>query len=127
MTRLHLLLALALAALLTSTAEAGPFRRRSSVTATCTGPNCGRSAPAGDTSTAQGVAEIMAARGGRGHFGGNSGREGVGEGPTREAAIQACCYHPQNGRRESKIDMSTADVGAAQSSSGRWFACIRGR
>jgi hypothetical protein len=123
MTRLHLLLALALAALLTSTAEAGPFRRRSSSPATCTGPNCS----GGDTSTAQGVAEIMSARGGRGHFGGNSGREGVGEGPTREAAIQACCYHPQNGRRDSKIDMSRADVGAAQASNGRWFACIRDR
>jgi hypothetical protein len=121
------LLALVVAACLCTTAEAGPFRRRSSSPQTCTGPNCGRSAPAGDTSTAQGVAEIMATRGGRGHFGGNSGREGVGEGPTRESAIRACCYHPQNGRRDSKIDMSTADVGAAQSAGGRWFACIRAR
>lgn len=126
MTRLHLILALALVSLLASTAEAGPFRRRSSST-TCTGQNCGRSAPAGDTSTAQGVAEVMAARGRRGHFGGNFGREGVGEGPTRESAIRACCYHPENGRRDSKINIDTADVGAAQSASGTWFACIRER
>lgn len=119
-----LLLALA-ATLLASTAEAGPLRRRSRSSgsvATCTGPNC---AASGNTSSAQGVAEIMAARGGLGHFGGNGGREGVGEGSTRESAIQACCFHPQNGRRDSKLDMSRADVGAAQSSNGRWYACIR--
>ena len=116
MTRLHLLLALALAALLTSTAEAGPFRRRSSVTATCTGPNCfAGGAVAGDTSTAQGVAELQARRGRMGHLGGNSSYEGVGMGSTPEAALANCC---NNGR-------PVIDQGVARGTNGMYFACKR--
>jgi hypothetical protein len=77
------------------------------------------SAPVGgDTSTAQGVAEIQARLGRVGHFGGNSGYEGCGSGPTPEAAIRNCCYY---GR------ISIQDQGVAQGANGMFYACIRGR
>jgi hypothetical protein len=110
--RIHVLLALALAALLTSTAEAGPFRRRSSATATCTGPNC---SGGGDTSTAQGVAEIQARTGRMGHPGGNSSYEGVGVGGSPAAALASCC---NNGR-------AVIDQGVARGADGRYYACKR--
>jgi len=113
--RIHVLLALALAFLLTSTAEAGPFRRRSSATATCTGPNCSGGAAAGDTSTAQGVAELQARRGRMGHLGGNSSYEGVGVGGRTAAALASCC---NNGR-------AVIDQGVARGADGRWYACRR--
>ena len=109
--RIHVLLALALAALLTSTAEAGPFRRRSSSPATCTGPNCS----GGDTSTAQGVAELQARRGRMGHLGGNSSYEGVGVGGSPAAALASCC---NNGR-------AVIDQGVARGADGRFYACKR--
>lgn len=71
----------------------------------------------GDTSTAQGVAEIQARLGRVGHFGGNSGYEGCGSGPTPESAIRNCCYY---GR------IRIVDQGVAQGAGGQWFACIRG-
>lgn len=106
------LLALLLLALFATNAQAGPFRRRSSP-ATCSGGSCG--APAGDTSSAQGVAEIQARTGRMGHPGGNSSYEGVGMGMTPAAALANCCT---NGR-------PVVDQGVAQSADGRWFACKR--
>jgi len=110
MTRLHLILALALVSLLAATAEAGPFRRRSSST-TCTGPNCS----GGDTSTAQGVAEIQARAGRMSHHGGNSSYEGVGMGMSPQAALNNCC---NNGR-------AVIDQGVARGAYGRFYACKR--
>ena len=78
------------------------------------------SAPVGgDTSTAQGVAEIQARLGRVGHFGGNSGYEGCGSGPTPEAALANCCY--------SRSGMAVVDQGTAQSASGQWYATKRYR
>ena len=78
------------------------------------------SAPAGgDTSTAQGVAEIQARLGRVGHFGGNRGYEGCGSGSTPEAALRNCCY--------SNSGMAVIDQGVAQGRGGQWFACKRYR
>lgn len=78
------------------------------------------SVPAGgDTSTAQGVAEIQARLGRVGHFGGNRGYEGCGSGPTPEAALANCCY--------SSSGMAVVDQGTAQGRGGQWFACKRYR
>ena len=109
------ILVLALAA----TAEAGPFRRRAA-SSPCGPGGCSVGA---DTSSAQGVAEAMARSRSTRHFGGNAGREGVGIGMTRDQAIRNCCYHPENGRRDPKIEIR--DVGAARGGDGRWYACIR--
>ena len=73
----------------------------------------------GDTSTAQGVAEIQARLGRVGHFGGNRGYEGCGSGPTPEAALANCCY--------STSGMAVIDQGVAQGRGGQWFACKRYR
>ena len=72
----------------------------------------------GDTSTAQGVAEIQARRGSVAHFGGNRGYEGCGSGSTPEAALANCCY--------SRSGMTVVDMGTAYGH-GRWFACKRYR
>ena len=96
-----------LVAVVATEAQAGPFRRRSSNVV---------SAPArGDTSTAQGVAEIQARRGAMGHCGGNSSYEGVGMGMSPQAALNNCC---NNGR-------PVIDQGVAQGADGRWYACKR--
>ena len=111
----------AMAALaLCTTAEAGPFRYRSRSTS-CTTDGCGattsstRTVVRGRTDTAQGVAEIQAAAGAIGHHGGNAGFEGVGSGPTPEAALNNCC---NNGGR-------VIDQGVARGRDGRWYACKR--
>lgn len=105
------------------TAEAGPFRRGRRTSGVANYSTGSYQQSGGDTSTAQGVAEIQARTGRMGHYGGNRGREGVGMGSTRESAINNCCFHPSNGRRDAKINI--ADVGAAQGSNGMWYACIR--
>lgn len=93
-----------------SPAHAWGFRRRSSSSYS--------SAPVGgDTSTAQGVAEIQARLGRVGHFGGNRGYEGCGSGPTPQSALANCCY--------SNSGMAVVDQGVAQSPSGQWYACKR--
>jgi hypothetical protein len=100
--------------------QAGPLRRRAS-TSTCSGGNCRVSS--GGASSAQDVADLMASRGGMVHPGGNSGREGVGEGSSPEAALRSCCYHPANPRFRGN-SMAIRDQGVAFGH-GRWFACIR--
>lgn len=70
----------------------------------------------GDTSTAQGVAEIQARNGAVGHHGGNRGYEGCGCGQTPESALANCCY--------SNSGMPVVDQGVAFGH-GRWFACKR--
>lgn len=71
------------------------------------------------TSTAQGVANIMAANNRVGHWGGNPGYEGCGCGPTPAAAYNICCY--------GNSGMATVDVGYARSASGMWYCCRRYR
>jgi hypothetical protein len=71
------------------------------------------------TATAQGVANIMAAKNYVGHFGGNPGYEGCGCGATPETAYAICCY--------GNSGMATVDVGYARSANGMWYCCRRYR
>ena len=71
------------------------------------------------TATAQGVANIMAARNSVGHWGGNTGYEGCGCGATPAAAYSICCY--------ANSGMATVDVGYAQAANGMWYCCRRYR
>ena len=71
------------------------------------------------TSTAQGVANLMASSNRVGHWGGNPGYEGCGCGATQTAAYSTCCY--------ANSGMTTVDVGYAQSASGMWYCCRRYR
>jgi hypothetical protein len=71
------------------------------------------------TSTAQGVANLMASYNRVGHFGGNPGYEGCGCGATPQAAYNICCY--------ANSGMTTVDVGYARSASGMWYCCRRYR
>lgn len=114
----------AVVAICCGVAEAGPFRRSTTTTRTetCTSGSCGTSTSVErsrtvvrGTSTAQGVAEIQAAEGRRAHHGGNTSYEGVGSGPTPEAALANCC---SNGR-------PVVDQGVALGRDGRWYACRR--
>lgn len=105
------LVAVCLVAAIASQADARP-RRHASQSSYSSVP------VGGDTSTAQGVAEIQARLGRVGHFGGNSGHEGCGCGATPEAALANCCY--------ASSGMATVDQGTAYGH-GRWFACRRYR
>lgn len=116
------------AALFMSRAEAAPRWRRSSSYKSVPVQNA---APAtaymsdmqhtsgGHTGSAQGVAELMASRGVMGHFGGNSGYEGVGMGSSPDEALNNCCY--------SNSGMAVVDQGVACGRNGRWYACKRYR
>lgn len=70
-----------------------------------------------ETATAQGVANLMARLRRMGHYGGNSGYEGVGVGSTPQQALRNCCY--------SNSGMAVVDEGVARGSDGRWYACRR--
>jgi len=108
-----------------TTAQAGPFSRRyvsRSSETVCTTDGCGGSTTAtthsvvrGSTTTAAGVAAIQAEQCRLGHHGGNVGYEGVGSGPTPEAALANCC---NNGGR-------VIDQGVARGRDGWWYACRR--
>lgn len=73
----------------------------------------------GETSSAQGVAEIMARTGRVGHWGGNTGYEGCGSGSSPDAAYRNCCF--------ANSGMTTVDVGYAQGRNGQWYCCRRYR
>jgi len=106
--------------LVSSTAEARWFGRSSGGNYTRSYTQQAPAKPAGyNTSTAQGVAQIMAATGRVGHWGGNPGYEGCGAGATPTAAYHTCCY--------ANSGMATVDVGYARSASGMWFCCRRYR
>lgn len=122
----RIILATVMAVAIAGAAQAGPFGRRTVTTTkaqTCTNGTCGtssttertRTVTRGSTATAQGVAEIQAARQRRGHCGGNATYEGVGEGPTPAIALGQCC---SNGR-------PVIDEGVAQGANGQWYACRR--
>lgn len=103
-----------------TTAHAGPWRR--SVTTTrasvCTSSNCStassRTVVRGGS--AQAHAESMAASGSLVHAASHPGYEGVGVGPTPEAAAESACT---NGG-------AVVDQGVAFGH-GRWWACVRRR
>lgn len=71
----------------------------------------------GHTGSAQGVADMMASRGVMGHFGGNSGYEGVGMGSSPDEALNNCCY--------SRNGWAVVDQGVACGRNGKWYACKR--
>lgn len=66
--------------------------------------------------TAQHAANYMASICRIGHFGGNSGYEGVGCGVTPHQAEMNCCFRNKWAPRE---------VGIAQGSNGMFYACCR--
>jgi len=68
------------------------------------------------TATAQGVALIQAVKCRIMHCGGNTGPEGVGMGNTPDEAISNCCFW---GR------YTPAEIGVAQGSNGKFYACVR--
>jgi hypothetical protein len=70
----------------------------------------------GDNSTAQGVALIQAAKNRVHHCGGYHGYEGVGSGSTPDQAIGNCCFWGK---------LSPREIGVAQGSNGKFFACVR--
>lgn len=82
-------------------------------------PSGSSSVSNGETSTAQGVAHIMARTGRVGHWGGNTGYEGCGSGSSPEAAYRNCCF--------ANSGMTTVDVGYAQGANGQWYCCRRYR
>lgn len=73
----------------------------------------------GETSSAQGVANIMARNCRVGHWGGNSGYEGCGSGSSPDVAYRNCCF--------SNSGMTTVDVGYAQGKNNQWYCCRRYR
>ncbi len=75
-----------------------------------------RTAAYGTFSTAQGVANHMANILRIGHFGGNSGYEGVGCGATPHQAEMNCCFRQR---------MQPREVGIAQGANGMFYACCR--
>ena len=101
-----------------SVAEAGPFRRSVTTTraSTCSGGSCSTASSRTVTrgGGAQAHAEAMAASGSLVHAASHPGYEGVGVGPTPEAAAAEACT---NGGR-------IFDQGVAFGH-GRWWACVR--
>lgn len=93
--------------------QAGPFRWRKSAPAPVSNQT---QQVGGDFSHAQGVANYMARISRIGHFGGNRGYEGVGMGPTPQAAEWNCCY---------RRSMIPREIGIAQGANGMWYACCR--
>jgi hypothetical protein len=118
---------LCLVAVSALTVEAAPRRRYTYTTAPSTSSmprvqsytSSSMPVHSGGTSSAQGVAEMMASRGVMQHFGGNTGYEGVGTGSTPEQALGNCCY--------SNSGMAVVDQGVACGRNGRWYACKRYR
>lgn len=100
-------------------AHSGPFGmfRRGSSGPVNTTANAARGAVQGAFSNAQGVAEYMARTGRIGHFGGNSGFEGVGMGATAAQAIANTCK-PRSGGYPR-------ETGVSQGANGMFYACNR--
>ena len=99
-----------------SSVEAGPFGVFSRKTNNRPVTTNNRPIVNASLGTAQGVANYLASIRKIGHFGGNSGKEGVGMASTPQAAIRNCCYYGQYPVRDS---------GVAQGSNGMWYACCR--
>lgn len=101
-----------------TTAHAGPWRRSVTTTraSTCVGGSCSSASSRTVTrgGSAQAHAEAMAASGSLVHAASHPGYEGVGVGPTPEAAAESACT---NGG-------AVVDQGVAYGH-GRWWACVR--
>lgn len=102
-----------------STTKSVPVKTVSATTTSPTPSTAKATTASFSTATAQGVANIMAARGMVGHFGGNPGYEGCGMGATPQAAYSICCY--------GNSGMATVDVGYAKGANGMWYCCRRYR
>ena len=116
----RILTAMVVAALLATSADAGPWRRSVTTTraSTCVGGNCSTASTRTVTrgGGAQGHAEAMAASGSLVHASSHGATfEGVGVGPTPAAALGACC---NNGG-------VVLEEGVSQGRDGRWYACRR--
>jgi hypothetical protein len=105
--------------ILSASAQAGPFSRRSVTTtraSTCTGGNCSTASTRTVTRGAQAHAEAMAASGSMVHAASHGATyEGVGVGGSPAAALGACC---NNGG-------AVLEEGTALGRDGRWYACRR--
>ena len=117
---MRILFAMAALAVLSASAEAGPFRRSVTTTraSTCVGGNCSSASTRTVTrgGGAQGHAEAMAASGSMVHSASHgSTYEGVGVGGSPAAALASCC---NNGG-------AVLEEGVAQGRDGRWYACRR--
>ena len=97
-----------------SSIEARPFSRKTNNRPATTNNRPIVNASLG---TAQGVANYLASIGRIGHFGGNSGKEGVGMASSPQAAIRNCCYYGQRPIVEQSV---------VRGRNG-WYACVRYR
>lgn len=115
----RILMAIAVTALLATSADAGPFRRSVTTTraSTCTGGSCSTASSRTVTrGGAQAHAESMAASGSMVHAASHGATyEGVGVGGSPAAALGACC---NNGG-------TVLEEGVARGRDGRWYACRR--
>jgi hypothetical protein len=106
-------------AVLSASAHAGPFSRRSVTTtraSTCTGGSCSTASTRTVTRGAQAHAESMASTGSLVHAASHGATyEGVGVGGSPAAALASCC---NNGG-------AVLEEGTAQGRDGRWYACRR--
>ena len=112
-------LAVVAVAVLSASAHAGPFSRRSVTTtraSTCTGGNCSTASTRTVSRGAQAHAEAMAASGSMVHAASHAGTyEGVGVGGSPAAALASCC---NNGG-------AVLEEGVSQGRDGRWYAVRR--
>jgi hypothetical protein len=114
----RILMAIAVTALLATSAHAGPFRRSVTTTraSTCTGGSCSTASTRTVTRGAQAHAESMAASGSMVHAASHGATyEGVGVGGSPAAALASCC---NNGG-------AVLEEGVARGRDGRWYACRR--
>lgn len=105
---------LGMVAVVASLSMAGPFGLVSRRGQTTQGPV--KTVAANTFASAQHAANYMASILKIGHFGGNSGYEGVGMGATPSAAEMSCCFRNR---------MQPREVGLAQGRNGMWYACCR--
>ena len=96
-------------------ADAGVFHRKATCTVATYQPQAAAK-PAGDTSSAAGVALLIVQSGRFRHFGGYNGYEGIGMGATQAQAEANCCYRGRLLPRER---------GFAQMANGLWVCVCR--
>ena len=104
--------------ILSTQAQAGPWKRSVTTTraSTCVGGSCSTASTRTVTRGAQSHAEAMAASGSMVHAASHSSTyEGVGVGSTPAAALGSCC---NNGG-------AVLEEGVSQGRDGRWYACRR--
>ena len=118
---MRFLMAIFAVAVLSASADAGPFRRTVTTarSSTCVGGSCSSASTRTVTrggGGAQAHAESMASAGSMVHATSHGNTyEGVGVGGSPAAALASCCT---NGR-------AVLEEGTAQGRDGRWYACRR--